>query len=144
MADLDLERFVTAQAGIYEQALGELRRGRKSGHWMWFVFPQIAGLGRSANAWHFGLRDIDEARAYLGHSILGPRLLTCVEALLSQRGRSADAIFGPLDAMKLRSSMTLFERVAEHPAPFAEVLEAFFDGERDGLTLERVAAADRP
>ena len=144
MADLDLDRFVTAQAGTYEQAVVELRRGRKNGHWIWFVFPQIAGLGRSANAWHFGLRGIDEARAYLGHPILGPRLRTCVETLLSHRGRSAEAILGPLDAMKLRSSMTLFELAAEDPAPFAQVLEAFFEGERDKLTLERLAGGDCP
>ena len=112
MADYDLERFVAAQEPIYRQVERELGRGEKESHWMWFVFPQIAGLGSSAMARRFALSGPAEARAYLGHDLLGPRLRDCTAEVLGHRGRSAEAIFGPVDAMKFRSSMTLFEAVA--------------------------------
>ena len=132
---MDLPRFLEAQEGVYDQALAELRRGRKQSHWMWFVFPQIAGLGTSPTARLYAIASADEARAYLGHPLLGTRLRECTVAILAHRERSAAAIFGPVDAMKLRSSMTLFDAVADDPAPFAEALAAFHDGERDAATL---------
>jgi uncharacterized protein (DUF1810 family) len=130
-----LERFVAAQEGVYPQALAELRLGRKQSHWMWFVFPQMAGLGRSDTARFYGIASAAEARAYLAYPLLGPRLIECAEALLAQPERRAEAIFGAVDAMKLKSSMTLFESVAPDPAPFAAVLGVFFAGERDAATL---------
>ena len=136
MTAFDLDRFVTAQQGVYARALAELRAGRKRTHWMWFVFPQLAGLGRSERARVFGIVSAAEARAYLAHPLLGPRLVECGEALLAQPERSAEAIFGLVDAMKLKSSMTLFEAVAEAPAPFAPVLDGFFAGARDRPTLD--------
>jgi len=132
----DLERFVAAQAGSFADALAELEAGRKRSHWMWFVFPQMAGLGRSETARFFGIRSADEARAYLAHTVLGPRLHQCCTALLRHRDKSAEAILGGIDALKLRSSMTLFEAVADDPTPFAAVLDAFYGGRRDSLTLE--------
>ena len=143
MAGFDLGRFVAAQAHVYAQALAELRRGRKESHWMWFVFPQVAGLGRSAMARRYAIASLDEARAYLSHPLLGPRLRECTEAVLAHRGRDPAALFGPVDAMKFRSSMTLFEAVAENGAPFAEALEAFYGGKRDSATLERLAGGSR-
>ena len=136
MPEFDLDRFVAAQADIYGQALAELRAGRKQSHWMWFVFPQIAGLGRSPTAIYYAIADAAEARAYLAHPLLGARLVECAEAVLAHCGRSAEAIFGGIDAMKLGSSMTLFEAVADDPAQFASVLEHFFDAERDPATLK--------
>jgi uncharacterized protein (DUF1810 family) len=136
MAAFDLNRFVAAQEGIYPQALAELRAGRKRSHWMWFVFPQLAGLGRSPIAIFYAIASAGEARAYLAHPLLGPRLRECTEAVLAHRGRSPEAIFGVVDAMKLRSSMTLFEAMAAEPAPFAAILDGFFAGERDPATLE--------
>jgi uncharacterized protein (DUF1810 family) len=136
MEDEHLDRFVAAQAGTYAQALAELKAGRKQSHWMWFVFPQFAGLGRSPTAIFYAIASLAEARAYLAHSLLGPRLLACTAAVLAHRGRSAEAIFGVVDAMKLKSSMTLFEAAADDPAPFAAVLDAFFDGTRDAATLD--------
>lgn len=135
-----LERFVEAQRPIYDQALGELRAGAKRGHWMWFVFPQIAGLGSSPTARRYALRDAVEARAYLTHSVLGARLRECTEAMLAWAGRrSGEAILGPVDAMKFASSMTLFDTVSDTPDnPFARALAAFNRGERDPLTLERL------
>jgi uncharacterized protein (DUF1810 family) len=135
VADADLGRFVEAQEGIYGRALAELRKGRKQSHWMWFVFPQIAGLGSSSMTRLYAIASADEARAYLAHPLLGARLRECTAAVLAHRERSAEAIFGPVDAMKLRSSMTLFEAVADDPASFAEALAAFHDGERDAATL---------
>jgi uncharacterized protein (DUF1810 family) len=140
-APFDLERFVEAQADIYPRALAELRRGRKESHWMWFVFPQIAGLGRSSTAIHYAIDWPAEARAFLDHPLLGPRLAECVKAVLAHRDLSAEAILGPVDAIKLCSSMTLFEAVAEVPDRFAEVLETFHDGERDAATLALLAEA---
>lgn len=132
----DLDRFVTAQAGVYPAALAELRAGEKRSHWMWFVFPQIAGLGRSAMAAAYAMGPIEEARAYLAHPVLGPRYRECVEAVLAHRGRLAEAIMGAIDAMKLRSSLTLFA-AAGGGAPVEAALRAFFGGP-DAATLERI------
>lgn len=135
----DLQRFLDAQASSYAAALAELRRGRKVTHWMWFVFPQVAGLGRSAMAQRYAIASLDEARAYLAHPLLGPRLREASAAVLAHAGtRSAEAIMGGVDAIKLRSSMTLFEAVGEEPAVFAGVLDAFYAGQRDAATLGRV------
>jgi uncharacterized protein (DUF1810 family) len=123
----NLQRFVHAQQGIFDQVLAELRAGRKQSHWMWFVFPQLAGLGRSPTAQHYAISSIDEARAYLAHPLLGPRLRQAADVLLPWAGRrGAEQIFGPVDAMKLRSCLTLFDTV-EPGGPFARVLAAFFD-----------------
>lgn len=132
----DLERFVTAQAGVYPAALAELRAGQKRSHWMWFVFPQIAGLGRSVMAAAYAIASVEEARAYLAHPVLGPRYLECVEALSAHRGSWAEAIMGTVDAMKLRSSLTLFA-AAGGGASVEAALDAFFDGP-DGATLGRI------
>jgi uncharacterized protein (DUF1810 family) len=132
--DQDLSRFVSAQDGVYPQALAELRRGAKASHWMWFVFPQIAGLGRSAMAQAYAIGSADEARGYLAHPVLGPRLLEATQAVTAARG-SAEAILGGIDAIKLRSSMTLFAAVADDPTPFRAALERFFDGADDPATL---------
>ena len=134
------ERFVAAQEGVYPQALAELKRGAKESHWMWFVFPQIAGLGFSTMAQLYAIGSLAEARAYLDHPRLGARLREATEAVLAHRDRTAEAIFGPIDAMKFRSSMTLFEAAAEEPAPFAAALDAFYGGERDPATLRLLAA----
>jgi uncharacterized protein (DUF1810 family) len=132
-----LERFVEAQRSIYDQALDELRAGAKQSHGRWFVFPQIAGLGLSPTARFYAIADAVEARAYLTHPVLGPRLGECTEAMLGWAGRkTAEAILGPVDAMKFTSSMTLFDAVAEDDHRFARALAAFRHGERDSLTLE--------
>ena len=132
----DLERFVTAQDsnGTYTSALSELRAGRKTGHWMWFVFPQVAGLGRSEMSRRYAIASLEEARAYLEHPILGERLEQCARILIGLHGRTADEIFGPLDAMKLRSSMTLFARAAPQSALFRDVLDRYFGGIADDAT----------
>ncbi|MDF2735290.1 MAG: hypothetical protein K0S97_1913 [Chloroflexota bacterium] len=132
--DFDLERFVAAQQGVYEGVLRELRAGHKVGHWIWFIFPQLAGLGRSETSRFYGIASLDEARAYLDHPVLGPRLRECVSAVLASSGLSADQIFGSLDAMKVRSSMTLFHRAAPDEPLFAEVLERFYGGVADETT----------
>ncbi len=134
----DFERFVMEQDRDYETVLAELRRGRKTSHWIWFIFPQIAGLGRSAMSQHFAIASLDEARAYLAHPVLGARLRECVGILLAIEVRSADEIFGPLDAMKVRSSMTLFHRAAPDEPKFRLVLERFYDGIADAATDERL------
>jgi len=136
---IDLDKFVEAQAATHAQALAELRHGTKRSHWMWFVFPQIAGLGSSPMARHYAIASLDEARAYLAHPLLGPRLREAAEAVLAHRGRSAEAIFGTVDAMKFRSSMTLFEAAAGGKNPFGAALDAFYGGERDPATLDRLA-----
>jgi uncharacterized protein (DUF1810 family) len=136
-----LRRFVDAQdhAGTYEIALAELRAGRKRSHWMWFVFPQIAGLGRSPLAQEYAIGSLDEARAYLAHPVLGPRLTAAAQALADQHGASAEAILGGIDAIKLRSSMTLFARASgDDPGVFGAVLDQYFDGEPDAATIERL------
>lgn len=133
-----LDRFVSAQAGAYTRALAELRAGRKQTHWIWFVFPQVEGLGHSSTSRHYAISGLDEARAYLGHPVLGPRLLECVEVLLALEGRTASEIMSYPDDLKLRSSMTLFERVAGPGSAFSQVLEKYFAGKRDELTLSRL------
>ena len=140
MADpFDLQRFVDAQQRAYTQACEELRAGSKQSHWMWFVFPQIAGLGQSATSIHFAIASLDEARAYLAHPILGPRLRECVRLTLAIDGRTAGEIFGPVDEMKFRSSLTLFANAAPGEPLFAECLAKFFSGAPYLATLERIA-----
>jgi uncharacterized protein (DUF1810 family) len=134
----DLSRFVDAQAGTYSQALAELRAGRKTGHWMWFVLPQVAGLGRSPTAQHYAISGLDEARAYLAHPVLGPRLVECAQALLDLPGDDAAAVLGPVDAMKLRSSMTLFAHADPAQPVFRAVLERYFAGQEDEATTSRL------
>ena len=132
----DLERFVTAQdtRGTYASAVAELRAGRKTGHWMWFVFPQIAGLGLSELSRRYAISSIEEARAYLAHPILGKRIEECARTLTESTGESARDIFGPVDATKLRSSMTLFARAAPENVLFRTVLDRYFDGIADDAT----------
>jgi uncharacterized protein (DUF1810 family) len=136
MADpYDLRRFVDAQAGVIERAIGELAAGRKTSHWMWFVFPQLKGLGRSPTALFFGLASLEEARAYLAHPLLGPRLQAATRAALTAPAGSLHALFGSPDDLKFVSSMTLFERAADDPAPFDAALERWAEGRRDPQTL---------
>jgi uncharacterized protein (DUF1810 family) len=130
----DLDRFVDAQRGIYDGVLGELRRGHKTGHWIWFIFPQIAGLGRSDVSRYYAIGSIGEARVYLAHPVLGARLLECATIVAGTRGRTATAIFGEVDALKVRSCMTLFHRVAPDVAVFPDVLVRFYDGQADAAT----------
>ncbi len=137
----DLNRFVLAQADDYEQALTEIRAGRKRSHWMWYIFPQIDGLGFSSMSRRYAIRSLDEARAYLDHPVLGPRLLECAEAALGIEGRSAHDIFGSPDDMKLRSCATLFAAVTPADSPFCRLLDRFYDGERDARTLQLLEAA---
>jgi uncharacterized protein (DUF1810 family) len=129
----DLERFLAAQSGSYQTALREIRRGSKRSHWMWYIFPQIAGLGPSAMARHYAITSIDEARAYLAHPMLGARLRECVAALRELADTSADGVFGSVDAMKLRSSLTLFAEAGGGP-PFAEAIDRWFAGQSDDRT----------
>jgi len=138
----DLSRFLFAQEDVYDMALSELRRGRKETHWMWFIFPQIAGLGHSAMARRYAIRDIEEARAYLEHPVLGPRLVDCCQALLSLQGKTASQIFGDPDDLKLRSSMTLFALAGGPGSLFEEVLARYFGGGKDRLTLELLGLED--
>jgi uncharacterized protein (DUF1810 family) len=135
-----LTRFVTAQdrGGTYQRAVAELRVGEKRSHWMWFIFPQVAGLGMSAMSREYAISSADEARAYLAHPVLGPRLRECAAIVAQAEGRTADQVFGPVDAMKLRSSMTLFAVAVGQgtdPSVFADVLEKFFDGRPDEATV---------
>ena len=138
----DLERFVAAQeqGGTYDAAVAELRSGRKRSHWMWFVFPQISGLGQSPISRKYAISSLAEARAYLAHDILGPRLVECARMVAALKAPSAEDIFGGIDAMKLRSSMTLFARADPTNPVFGEVLDAYFGGEPDPAT-ERLLAA---
>ncbi|WP_121115024.1 DUF1810 domain-containing protein [Croceibacterium ferulae] len=141
MAETGLQRFVSAQESIWAQALAEVRAGDKRSHWMWFVFPQLAGLGRSPTAQFYGIAGRAEAEGYLAHPLLGARLREITRAMLAWTGqRSAAAILGPVDALKFRSSMTLFDSVATDPALFAQALDSFYDGERDPLTLRLLAS----
>lgn len=140
----DLARFVDAQEGVYEEAIAELRAGRKRSHWMWFIFPQLAGLGRSETARFFGIKSLDEAKAYLAHPVLGPRLRACAEAILSIEGRSAYGILGFPDDVKLKSSMTLFDAASEITGSvFERVLAKFYAGKRDEQTLRMLDGEDR-
>jgi uncharacterized protein (DUF1810 family) len=136
----DLERFVRAQANTYSQALSEIASGRKASHWMWFIFPQVRGLGRSYRSTFYGIASLDEARAYLAHEVLGKRLRECVSTLLQLDGRSALEIFGPIDEIKLRSSLTLFKTASDDPI-FGNALEKYFNGQPDGMTLEILKTA---
>lgn len=129
-----LERFVEAQSSIYATALGEIRRGAKRSHWMWFIFPQLAGLGQSPTSQFYAIRSSEEARCYLDHRLLGPRYRECIGALQDLRTSDAVAVFGSIDAMKLRSSLTLFDTVRPSPL-LAAALERWFGGERDPTTL---------
>lgn len=137
----DLDRFVRAQSGTWPRALAEVRAGHKQTHWMWFVLPQIAGLGHSATARRYALRDADEAAAYLRHPVLGPRLVAVSEAALAAPGRSARDVFGTPDDLKLRSSMTLFAAVAPGEAVFQNVLDRFYGGVLDERTLRILGRA---
>jgi uncharacterized protein (DUF1810 family) len=135
----DLGRFVLAQEGVYAGVLGELRGGRKDGHWIWFIFPQIAGLGTSWISQQYSIVSLDEARAYLADPVLGVRLRECAGIVLAAKGRSAGEIFGELDAMKVRSCMTLFHRAAPDEPLFEQVLDRYYGGVPDGLTDARLA-----
>jgi uncharacterized protein (DUF1810 family) len=137
--DFNLERFVDAQIGVYDTALAELRAGHKRTHWMWFIFPQIEGLGHSAMAQRYAIRSADEAAAYLAHRVLGPRLRACAAAVASHHDRGVDEIFGHPDNLKFHSSMTLFADVAPDEAIFQTCLDQFFDGRADPATLDRLA-----
>src|SRR3954454_25215941 len=132
----DLARFLDAQAGDYDRALAEIRGGRKRSHWMWYVFPQIEGLGFSSMSRRYSIKSADEARAYLDHPLLGRRLVECAEAALAVEGRSALEIFGSPDDMKLKSCATLFASVSPPDSVFAQLLDKYFEGERDGKTLQ--------
>lgn len=131
----DLQRFEAAQNLVYPTVRTELQRGHKRTHWMWFIFPQFAGLGRSPTAQHYAIQSNDEARHYLAHPVLGPRLVECTQALLAVEGRSATAIFGSPDDLKLRSSMTLFAAVAPRGSVFSAVLDKYYQGQPDLTTL---------
>jgi uncharacterized protein (DUF1810 family) len=138
----DLERFLTAQdsGGTYDQALAELQNGSKRSHWMWFIFPQIAGLGQSATSRRYAIRSLDEATAYLQHPVLGPRLIECADTVGALNDLGAEEIFGSIDARKLHSSMTLFLRASPGETAFKQVLSRFFDGEADPATDELLRA----
>lgn len=138
-----LKRFVFAQRRSYDTALTELRRGRKQSHWMWYVFPQLRGLGRSEMSWHYGIADLDEARSYLAHPVLGPRLAECGAAVLAHAGTPAEAIMGSVDAGKLRSSMTLFAAIEGAPPVFDRILDQFYGGRRCPRTLDRIGKSQR-
>jgi uncharacterized protein (DUF1810 family) len=144
MSDPDrLQRFVDAQdsGGVYGSACDELREGRKRSHWMWFVFPQLAGLGQSATSRRYAIASLQEAERYLAHPVLGPRLVACAHILTELQGLSASDIFGGVDAMKLRSSMTLFARVRPGDPVFAQVLDVYFGGDADPATERLLASA---
>lgn len=139
MTDTDLIRFLDAQDRIYQQVVEELAKGRKETHWMWFIFPQLAGLGRSGMAQHYAIRDLDQARRYVADSILGPRLRQVVKLLMNQKGKSAFEILGSPDDLKLRSCLTLFREAASDEsdrALFTKALDQFYRGEPDARTLE--------
>jgi uncharacterized protein (DUF1810 family) len=136
----DLNRFISAQEDDHERALGEIKDGRKRSHWMWYIFPQIDGLGSSAMSRRYSIKGFDEARAYLDHPVLGTRLTACVEVLLNLEGRSADEIFGFTDGKKLRSCATLFATVSEPGSVFHRLLDKYFHGEHDPMTLRLLSA----
>jgi uncharacterized protein (DUF1810 family) len=137
----DLERFVQAQEGVYEQACSELRAGRKRTHWMWFIFPQIKGLGSSEMAMRYAIASIEEAKAYLEHPVLGSRLRECTQTVLDVKGKTAEEIFGYPDNLKFHSSMTLFAQAAEiseEDLVFSQALDKYFEGKEDAETIERL------
>jgi uncharacterized protein (DUF1810 family) len=141
----NLERFLEAQADHYHQALTELRSGKKQSHWIWYIFPQVAGLGRSSTAQRYAIVSREEAVAYLNHEILGPRLIECSNALLPHRETSIESIMGRPDDMKLRSSMTLFDAVSESPDnPFREVLYWFYGSQKDRRTMQFLEKDENP
>ncbi len=131
----DLSRFMQAQADSYTTALAELKNGQKQSHWMWYIFPQLDGLGHSATAKYYAIKDLEEARLYLAHPVLGKRLLECSRAVLAVQGRSILDIMGFPDNLKLHSSMTLFARIANSNPVFTDVIEKYFDGIQDNRTL---------
>lgn len=131
----DLQRFVVAQDRVYDQVRAELAAGAKTSHWMWFVFPQLQGLGRSGTARHYGIASMAEAEVYLQHPVLGARLRECCSLVLAIEGKTALQIFGSTDALKLRSCLTLFEQVAPHEPLFSRLLDQYYVGERDIATL---------
>lgn len=130
-----LDRFLEAQRGDYAAALAEVRRGRKTSHWMWYIFPQIAGLGQSSTARYYSIRDLEEAREYYAHPVLGQRLREITSVLLALQGSDPVAVFGGIDSMKLKSSMTLFTAAAPDDPLFRQVLDKYYGGEQDSLTL---------
>jgi uncharacterized protein (DUF1810 family) len=134
----DLRSFVFAQQDVYDAVVSELRAGHKRSHWMWFIFPQVAGLGRSAMSQRYAIESMAQAKAYLKDSVLGPRLLECAHILTQLSGTSAQEIFGGVDAQKLKSSMTLFARAAPDQPVFRDVLAMYFDGAEDQATLQRL------
>ena len=134
----NLDRFVVAQASVYDEVLTELRNGRKTSHWMWFIFPQIKGLGQSSIAQEFAISSRNEAEAYLKHPVLGPRLRECTQLVNQVKGRSLEQILGGIDAMKFRSSMTLFGHATADNQIFLDALRKYYSGEFDQLTLQRL------
>ena len=136
---MSLQRFLTAQIPVYDQALAELRAGAKQSHWMWFVFPQLAGLGQSAMSRQYAIQSLDEARAYLAHPVLGARYRECCQAVMNVRSKSAREIFGAPDDLKFRSSLTLFAEAAPDELLFFNLLEKYYDGDADETTLEILA-----
>ena len=141
---MNLERFLSAQEHDYAQALSEIRAGRKQSHWMWYVFPQLEGLGSSDTARYYAIRNLQEAEAYLAHPVLGPRLRESAQAMLDVQGRSANEILGSPDDMKLRSSATLFAQVSDPGSVFHQILDRFFGGEPDEKTLQLLSFTSRP
>jgi uncharacterized protein (DUF1810 family) len=136
MADpFNLYRFVSAQAAVFPQVVAELIAGRKRGHWIWFIFPQMKGLGRSSQSEYYGIGSLEEAAAYARHPLLGPRLIECTQLVNQVEGRTISEILGPPDDLKFRSSMTLFARAAEDATVFNDALKKYFNGEADPLTL---------
>jgi uncharacterized protein (DUF1810 family) len=134
----NLRRFVDAQDPVFEQVCGELRAGQKASHWMWFIFPQIAGLGRSPFAVEYAIASLKEALAYLNHPVLGPRLKEFTQLVNAVNGKTIDQILGAIDGVKFRSSMTLFAATAKDSTEFNDAIEKYFSGDRDPLTLERL------
>jgi uncharacterized protein (DUF1810 family) len=139
----DLNRFVRAQENDYPRALAEIRSGRKRSHWMWYIFPQLDGLGSSSTAKFYAIKSLDEARAYLDHPVLGPRLRECAAAVVGVEGRSAAQIFGSPDDLKLRSCATLFAIVSPPGSIFDRLLDKYYHGERDGKTLQLLGLDER-
>ena len=137
---MDFDHFITAQEPVYAEVVRELAKGEKCSHWMWFIFPQLRGLGYSAMAQKFALGSLDEARRYLVHPVLGARLRECTRLVLTTQNRTAEDIFGPVDAMKLRSSMTLFSLASPGDGLFEGIIEKYYDGEKDGRTIELLGA----
>ena len=137
----NLQRFVDAQQGVYDSVLAELRLGRKTGHWIWYIFPQVSGLGMSATSTIFAISSIEEAQAYLEHPVLGSRLVECVELVLAVEGRSAEQIFGYPDCLKLRSCVTLFAQAEGASPVFRRVLDRYYSGDPDPITLRALGDA---